>query len=845
MSHHSNSALLHRRLLTSGAFALLALAAAAPMMAQAAPTTDAAKTDEAIKLEKFVAIGSRFNDRTVVDSPVPIDVLSATELHENGYTELGQTLSVLIPSIDFPRPTNTDGTDSIRPAAVRGLSPDQTLVLLNGKRYHSSALVNLNGSVGRGSAAVDLNSIPSFALGSAEVLRDGAAAQYGSDAIAGVINLPLRRDLGYSLTSTGGQMYNHDGATFGLSANYGAKLGDRGGFVNVTGSFRNRGSTNRAGPDLRQQYFGTNAAGALVAPAATKGLVNGTPDPRDAGFNIHKFVSGDPVAHERGVFLNTEYPLANGATVYAFGGLGRRESRSFASWRRAADNTNVRAIYPDGFQPQINPHVIDASLTGGVKGDANGWKWDVSDTWGRNTIDYYVINSLNVTYGTASPTRFYAGKLAFQQQTVNFDVTRQFDAGLTAPLKFAAGGEYRWENYWIRRGDHQSWDNGGVLILDGPSKGAVPGFGAQGFTGNRPSDELDKVRDTFAGYIDFENQVTKQLLIDFAARAEKYSDSGNTVTGKIAARYEFTPTFALRGSFSNGFRAPALQQQTFSTTSSVIQTVNGVTGPVEVKTFPVASGPAVALGATPLRPEKSTNASFGFTLTPFKGFSASVDYYNIAIRDKIVLSSNFTQTPVAAYLVTQGYSGLSGGRYFTNAVNSRTQGLDLTTSYVKRFTNGQRATFTLGYNYNDTVVTYVKPTPANIFALTGAPIFDRQNYMRYVRGTPLDKVVSSVRYVFSPRYSFLVREDWYGKVWSAGTTPATDQVYGAKFLTDMELSVNFNKRITMSFGANNVFNTYPDKVNEVNNTSGTAQYGGFSPFGFNGGFYYSRLNLKF
>jgi iron complex outermembrane receptor protein len=847
MSHLPNTRNRRGPALTTGALAFLAAAVVAPLLAQTAPTPSPAKPDEPIQLEKFVTIGSRFNDRSVIDSPVPIDVLSGLDLQLNGYTEMGQTLSVTVPSIDFPRPSNTDGTDSVRPAALRGLSPDQTLVLLNGKRFHASALVNLNGSVGRGSAAVDLNAVPSFALNGAEVLRDGAAAQYGSDAIAGVINLPLRGDLGYSLTSTGGQTFNHDGATISASANYGEKLGDNGGFINVTAYFKNRGSTARSGPDLRQQYFGTNpATGALVAPGTTIGVINGTPDPRETTFNRSQVIFGDPVNHERGFFLNSEAPLSNGVTFYAFGGMSRRESFSFASWRRAADSTDVRAIYPDGFQPQINPHIIDVDLTAGIKGTVGGWKWDLSDTWGKNTIDYYTIHSLNVTYGAASQTRFYDGLLGFQQHTANFDLTGQIDAGLPSPLKTAAGLEYRWDNYWIRQGEHASYDNGGVLVLDGPSKGTVPAYGAQGFPGFRPTDETDMTRSNVAGYVDVENQLTKKWMIDVAGRAEHYSDSGDTVTGKIATRYEITPWLAARASFSNGFRAPALQQATFTTTSSVILTVNGLTGPYQVKTFQVADPAAVALGATPLKPENSTNFSGGFTFTPFKGFSTSIDYYNIAINDKIVLSSNFATTSVAAFLAAQGYPGLEGGRYFTNAVNSRTQGLDVTSRYTFRLADGDRLSLTAGFNYNDTVVTYIKATPANVLTLTGGtPIFDRQSTLRYERGTPLDKVVASATYDLGSRFSFLVRENWYGSVLSAGTAAATDQQLSAKFLTDAEVSWHIKKDFTIALGANNVFNVYPDKMNAANNTSGLGQYSSFSPFGFNGGFYYGRLNYKF
>ena len=342
----------------------------AGLSAQTPPPPAAHDTpkEETVQLEKFVSIGSRFNDRTVIDSPVPIDVISGGDLRQSGYTELGQALSVLVPAIDFPRPANTDGTDSIRPAALRGLGPDQTLVLLNGKRYHSSALVNLNGSVGRGSAAVDLNSIPVFALASAEVLRDGAAAQYGSDAIAGVINLPLRRDFGGSTSFMFGKFYQGDGTTYSGSANYGAPVGDKGGFVNVTVYAKTSDNTNRSGPDLRQQYFGTNpSTGTLVAPGTTSGVFNGTPDPRDATFNRNQVVFGDPTDHERGFFVNSEFPAQNDLDFYFFGGASGRETVSFASWRRAADSTDVRAIYPNGFQPSINPHIFDTSLTGGVR----------------------------------------------------------------------------------------------------------------------------------------------------------------------------------------------------------------------------------------------------------------------------------------------------------------------------------------------------------------------------------------------------------------------------------------------------------------------------------------------
>ncbi len=828
--------------------ALFALTAGTGLLAQTAttPAPAPAAGEQPVKLEQFVTLGSRFNDRTIADSPVPIDVISTDDLQRNGYTELGQTLSVLVPSFDFPRPANTDGTDTIRPATLRGLGPGETLVLLNGKRYHVSALVNLNGSVGKGDAAVDLNSIPTFALSGIEVLRDGAAAQYGSDAIAGVIDLHLRQDAGFSAETTVGQFYNHDGATVSGSGNYGVKL-PQGGFVDITATFRDSNYTDRSGPDLRQQYFGTSTTTGLpVAPGTTIGAVNGTPDPRDAVLNHHDSIFGDPVSHSRGLFVNSEIPFGDGLTFYLFGGVNDRHSISFASWRRPADSTDVRAIYPNGFQPQINPHDQDHSITAGVNGTVGTWKWDLSETYGDNNLYYYTINSLNVTYGTASPTRFYDGELSFRQATTNLDLSRDFDVGLSAPLKAAVGAEFREDKYVISQGDVASWANGGQLVLDGPSVGTTPAFGAQGFPGFRLTDVTNTDRNNVAGYIDVENQITKNFDLDVAVRSEKYSDAGSTNTGKISGLYKVNNWLNLRASFSDGFRAPELQQEFFTTTSSVILTVNGVTGPYDVKTFQVNNPAAIALGATPLKPEQSTNFSGGFTLTPFENFTASVDYYSIGISNRIVLSSNFATTSVAAFLVTQGYPGIEGGRYFTNGIDTRTNGVDVTGNYAFKLTNGDKFTLSGGYNYNDTRVTFAKATPANVLALTGGTvIFDRQSTLRYERGTPLDKIVLSGSYDFGHHLSFVVREDWYGKVLSAGTAAATDQELGAKWLTDTELAWHINNHFSVAVGADNVFNVYPDKFNAANNTSGLAQYSSFSPFGFDGGFYYGRGSFKF
>jgi len=821
---------------------LLALGSIA-LHAQQAPETQ----EPVVQLEKVISTGTRFTGRTVTGSAVPVDLLATEDLRRTGYNELGQSLSVLIPSLSFPRPANTDGTDSVRPASLRGLGPDQTLVLLNGKRYHSTSLVNLNGSVGRGSAAVDLNSLPSYALEGVEVLRDGAAAQYGSDAIAGVINLKLRHDLGFHLSSNLGQTYKGDGAVFETNANYGVALNDTGGFLSVTAYGKSRGKTDRAGEDLRQQYFGTNATtGALVAPGSVANVYNGTPDAREQSFNRHDSIFGDPVSHDYGVFFNASLPLQNGIEVYAFGGASQREASSFATWRRPADNNTVRAIYPNGFQPRLHPEVDDKTFVGGAKGKAGAWNWDLSQAWGRNTIEYNVLNTANVTYGAASKTEFYAGKLGFSQASTNLDLSREFDLGLHTPLKAAFGAEYRWENYSIGRGEDASWNDGGQLVLDGPNKGAKPALGAQGFPGFRPTDETDADRSNVAGYADFELSPAKGLDFGFAGRAEHYTDAGTTVTGKFSGRYELASWLAARASVSNGFRAPALQQEDFTTTSTVQLVVNGVNVPTEVKTFQVGNPAAAALGATPLKPEKSVNFSGGLTFTPFRNFASSVDYYNIAIDDRIVLSSTFSNASVASFLATKGYPGLGGGRYFTNGIDTRTEGVDFTSRYSLKLLDRDTLTLTAGYNHNQTHVTYVKATPADVLALTGGtPIFDRQNILRFERGTPRDRISLSANYDLAKRASLLVRTTRYGEVLSAGSTAALDQVLGAKWVTDVEATYRFSRKVSLSIGANNVFDVYPEKLNAANNTSGLNLYSSFSPFGFNGGFYYTRLDLSF
>lgn len=863
------------------------LTASSALLAQTSPTPPASAPDEIVKLDAFVSTGTRFNDRTVLDSPVPIDVVTRAEMQQGGYTEVSQMLQALVPSFNFPRPSITDGTDHIRPATLRGLAPDQVLVLVNGKRRHSSALVNLNGSIGRGSVSVDFNALPSSAIERVEVLRDGASAQYGSDAIAGVINVILRKDLGWGFDATYGVTQQGDGRDLKLSAYAGTKLGSAGSLF-LTAYTREHSPTSRGEPDTRQQYFGTNAAGAKVAVSGNYGAgtglsaPNGGLDPREATVNRDNHRYGDPRMREEGVFFNGESPLA-GYTAYFFGGAMRRHGEGAGFFRRSADDRTVRAIYPDGFLPVIQSNITDLSFGGGLKGRlGGGWAMDLSTVIGSNALAYTIAETANVTLGTASPRSFYAGTLSNSQHTTNLDLTNEFNLGLYKALKVAVGGEFRHEHFGIRAGTPDSYRDGGVRILDGPNAGNQGAPGAQVFPGFRPSDAGTHRRDSYAVYADVEQEFSERWLVSAAARFEDYSDFGSKSTGKLATRFQVARPLALRASVSTGFRAPHLAQQWFSSTATNF--ISGV--PFENKTFPVSDPVAKALGAQPLKPETSFNESVGLTWQPFVGFTSSVDIYRIQIDDRIVLSSNFiggAGSPFLNYLASQGLAGTTGGRFFTNAVDTRTTGVDFNARYVLRLPDAAKLTFTAGANFNKTEVTRFKSTPPQLAAVgVTTPLFDATERVRMEKGQPKDVVNLSAAYDLK-QWSFIARTVRYGEVQAvhfssatpaqvAALTPGTStyllptdpaganrqivQRYAPKWIADIDASYRYSKQLTFSVGANNVFNTLPHKTIGSTIAGGTAFNGGDNagslpfllnptPYGFNGAFYYTKVSFKF
>ena len=883
----------HSRMRSIIASALIVTAAPAALLAQQAAAAPAAKDENVVKLEQFVTTGSRFSGRTVTESPVPIDVISRSDLEKGGYTETSAMLQALVPSFNFPRPSLTDGTDHIRPATLRGLAPDQTLVLINGKRRHTSALVNINGSIGRGSVSTDFNVIPSSGIERVEVLRDGASAQYGSDAIAGVINVILRKDIGWGFDLTYGATKENDGRDIKASAFAGTALGDKGSLF-ITAWTRDHEPTSRIEPDTRQQFFGTDPiTGALKAfsgnfgsgiglsPAGSGAIL----DPREATVNRLNHRFGDPVSRENGAWFNGEYPILDDETFYFFGGWSNKRANGAGFFRRPGDDRTTRAIFPNGFLPKIATKVDDLSMGAGLKGRAKDWNWDLSTTYGGNILDYNTIDSINDTLGTASPKSFYDGFLKFTQWTTNLDFSNQFAMGSGSPLKVAFGFEYRKETYQIGVGEPDSFRDGGIRILDGPNVGTIGGSapGAQVFSGFTPNDAGRFSRSSKAAYVDFEKNLTDRWLISLAGRFEDYSDFGSKSTGKLATRLEISKAFALRGSVSTGFRAPHLAQESFAATST--NNIGGVL--LEVRTLPVANPIAIALGSSPLKPETSVSKSIGFTSAPAANLTATVDFYETTINDRIVLSSNFTG--IAAFLASQGLPSVGAARYFTNAVDTRTRGLDATVRYVWKLEDKGKLTFTAGYNHNQTVVTKFSPTPPQISAPpvnSTIPLFDLTEKIRMEKGQPRDNINLAVAYDFK-KVTILLREVRYGEVSAVvlgnngGIAPANQaalltgrnvtlidpvpgsaagnkqviQMFGARWLTDLDITYRHSKNLTVSVGANNLLNVYPEEnirskvVNGVafngSDNVGIFPYNNVSPFGFSGAFYYSKVSYKF
>ena len=787
--------------------ALSSLLLSTPVLAQEA-------NKDARTLDTLIVTGTRVTDRTVAESQSPIDIITPEVLQSTGTTELATALSRALPSLNFPRAAINDGTDAMRPAQLRGLAPDHTLVLANGKRYHPGALVNVNGSQGRSSSPVDLNSIPIAAIERVEVLRDGASAQYGSDAIAGVINIVLKgSDSGGSASATYGQYSAGDGAKYQVLGDAGFKLGDAG-KVHLAAQFGHQDQTDRARP-----FIGT--------PTATSAPL---------GKVVQRY--GDPEVDNHSLLFNGEIKPADYLTFYSYGLYTKRETLSNGFFRPAGDSRNIPSIYPDGFLPNISNTGTDYGLVLGMKSSIGSTNFDASYTFGSNELEFDIQNTLNRSMGPTSPTAFHAGALKLEQHVLNLDFSNALNVGLEYPLTLSYGLEWRGEEFTISPGEPGSYINGGVLI-----NGAPAPSGAQVFPGFRPSDSGSFDRTSASVYVGLEGDLTEKFSAGIAGRFEDYSDFGSTATGKLTARYAFTDKFALRGTASTGFHAPSLQQQYYQTTSTNF--IGGI--PFDLVTFRVGHPAAIALGAEPLKAEKSRNISLGLVLTPVEGLYITADAYRIQIEDRISLSENLISTLVRNYLNTHGFPAVAGGRYFTNALDTTTTGIDIIGTYTWKL-DASQIDWTLGYNYNKTEIDRVAPNPAALTAIDPTALrFGRVELARFEVGAPRDKILLGGVWKVGG-FSLGATTTRYGEFTVLNANPTLDQTFGAKWLLDLSASYAVNGW-EFTIGGDNVFDEYPDEnlfISPALNTSTTGQlpYPSQSPFGFNGAYVYGRVSYK-
>ena len=819
-------------------------------------------------------LGSRFA-RNVDEQAVPVEVITELEIRASGFTETSELLQALVPSYNSPKGYITDGSDHMRPATLRGMAPNQTLVLVNGKRRHQGALVHVNGSVGRGSTQVDLNAIPASAIAKIEVLRDGAAAKYGSDAVAGVINLILKESGGADMSITYGQNHSYfdrgyaageglidgqDASTYGwdlddehegngylpYSADRGwARSGNEtilkqdgqsliihagngmevfGGNLYISGQIRDGGRSNRAGLDPRRQYFA--------------GM-----DAEEAAFDRENHRIGAGEFEQVSMMWNGSFPMERG-TLYTFGGFNTRNGESGCYYRRAQDNRTLRAWYPDGFLPLISPELSDKSFAVGMKGLMGDYAYDLSVNTGSNDFAWGMQNSHNATYGTGpgQQSDFDLGTLGYSQTTVNFDLTRQLEMeGFAGPVSLAMGAEMRMENYTIEAGEEAGYADGGFDVLDGPNAGAGAAVGCQCLPGLSPTNEQDRDRDAISVYVDAEANVLENLLVNVALRTENYSDFGATTNGKVAVRYEIQDGVAARGSFSTGFRAPALQEAYFS--SIATNFIDGI--PYEVGTFPNDSEPAIALGAKDLEPETSTNLSMGMTYKD-DTFTLAVDAYQIKVDDRITMSETFNgsgaTSDMATFFADRNIPAV-GGRYFFNGINTETNGLDIVATMTQDLSNGSLL-LKAAMNFNDTEVTNKGDlvTPTQLADYTTDQLLGRANTVRFESSSPAEMFQFSAR-VQRPTTTFMVKMNRWGEVTIPSGSVEREQVLSSKWTTDMEYSFQATSQVRVSFGMNNVFDVYPDKTIKRNSFNGIFQHSGYSPFGFNGRYVYTRLDM--
>jgi iron complex outermembrane recepter protein len=786
-----------------GAAAVSIASAHVPAFAQQANE----QKGEPVVTERVNVVGTRRTASSATDTALPIDVVPLSKISETaGQFDLAQTLQNLSPSFNSTRQTGADGADLVDSAALRGLGSDQTLVLLNGKRHHTVALVNLFGARNRGNTGTDFNTIPMLAVESINVLRDGAAAQYGSDAIAGVIDIALKRRAGCEGVLGFGQYSEGDGKNFLASAYCGFKIADTGVF-SLTGEFNDRGRSNRAEAD----------------------------NPR---------IIGDSKIRNGTLLMNGELPTGAGSKAYLTLKNQQRDASSgaFARGGIGSDDIpsrNSEAMYPNGFVPFINADLEDTFAILGHKWQLGDWNMDLSQTYGRNAMKYNISNTLNASIANQdvlnggrgiSPTRFDAGGFSFQQMTTNLDFSK-FYGNVAGGMNVAFGAEYRREKYKIGAGEAGSY-----IDADGVGEGG--NAGSQGFPGFQPADNTNKSRNSVAAYIDIETDLSKSFKLQTALRGERYNDFGSTLTGKVAGSLKLSNEALVRGSFSTGFRAPSLQQVFFS--STITDFISGV--PVDVVIAPIGGRVANAVGLPKLKEEQSTSFTFGATFNPSKNTAITADFYNIDIKDRIVLSGRFDNSFPGLGSILDGL-GVGQAQFFVNSVKTRTTGFDLTASHKTKLGAASLNTF-LALNLSKTEVKKIN-TPPSLVGSENILLSERERLF-IEQGAPRRKATLGFEYA-TGSWTTDLKVIHFGPQ-TLGTFSGTENgvpnaVYKAKTSADLSVTYAYDAKTKITVGGNNIFNVKPT-AQDANETDNGFKYDSVQ-FGLNGASYFIRLWKSF
>lgn len=775
-------------------------------------------------VDQQISVGSRAQPKSLLETSVPVDIISPQEISNSAQIELGQILHYLAPSFHSTHQTISDGTDHIDPATLRGLGPDQVLVLINGKRRHSSSLLNVNGTLGRGTVGTDFNAIPVTAVDRIEILRDGAAALYGSDAIAGVINIILKEKTGsIDIDTRLGRNTEGDGQTTFTGANVGLPL-SKTGFINLSAEYRERDPTNRAGNYTGQIYpSGSGFTDADFLARAPYG-------------NGRVMEIGNAAAKNTALFINMRYPLYTNVALYAHGGKNFRQGTSHAFYRFPKDqNRVVTMLYPHGFSPEIFTDIADDALTLGVQSSLGEWDIDFSNTLGKNAMDFQIKNSNNASLGQESPNVFYAGGFEYGQNNTNLDINRQFD--VLSGLNLAFGLEFRVDEYSILAGDEDSWIDGGSFIIQGIDT-IAGAAGSQGFPGFQPENELNRIRTNNAGYVDIESHLTDKFLVGAAARIESYSDFGDQTTWKLSLRYQLKEWLSIRGGYSTGFRAPSLHQVYFNNVST--QFAGGTA--FQVGTFNNESPVTKAFNIQALKPELSKHFSSGVSMRIQSFLSLIFDFYDILIDDRIVLSGRFD----VGYENILAPLGVSAAQFFTNAIDTETRGIDAAVVYQNKEILPGELTASLAFNVSETSLRGGIKVPD---ALAGVEetLFNREEISRAESDVqPQAKLTSLLTYEVG-KIRIETRNTYLGEVkYIHPSDISRDQAFSAKTVTDFSVSYQFNNNLNGKIGGHNVFDIYPDKLTDPANIGdGNFVYSRRAQqFGVKGAYYFLGISLS-